>query len=243
MNKFFYVFIILGITGCAARDIMLDSFEFKPMKTTQHTIATWQKITNKNQPIHIYIEGDGRAFFANGAVSPDPTPHDNFVRDLVAHDMYSNVAYIARPCQFIRDENCDFHDWTDARFSKNNIDSIAYAIKQIAQNQPIVLIGYSGGAMASALVIQNNPDIKIQKWVTIAGVLNHHDWTEYFGDSNLDKSLNIKNLPDVPQIHYAGTDDLIVPIELSKKWVPKNKLRIVPGATHTNFLDFKPDLQ
>ncbi len=99
------------------------------------------------------------------------------------------------------------------------------------------------GAMASALVIQNNPDIKIQKWVTIAGVLNHHDWTEYFGDSNLDKSLNIKNLPDVPQIHYVGTDDLIVPIELSKKWVPKNKLRIVPGATHTNFLDFKPDLQ
>ncbi|MBR6838802.1 MAG: hypothetical protein IKM94_04530, partial [Alphaproteobacteria bacterium] len=71
----------------------------------------------------------------------------------------------------------------------------------------------------------------------------HHDWTEYFGDSNLDKSLDMKKLPDVPQIHYAGTDDLIVPIELSKKWAPKNKLRIVPGATHTNFLDFKPDLQ
>lgn len=242
MNKFFYVFIILGITGCATRDIMLDSFEFKPMKTTQHTIATWQKITKKNQPIHIYIEGDGNSFFANGTVSPDPTPRDNFVRNLVANDTYSNVVYIARPCQFIRDKNCNFEDWTVARYSKQNIDSVAHAIKQIAKNQPIILIGYSGGAMMSGLVIQHNPDIKIKKWVTIAGVLNHHDWTEYFGDSNLDKSLDMKKLPDVPQIHYAGTKDSVIPIELSQKWVPENLLHIVPGATHSNFSNLNLDL-
>lgn len=242
MNKNFYIFAMLVISGCAGHNNELKNFEFKSIQTQNHDIATWQKIRKKNQPIHIYIEGDGNSFFANGTVSPDPTPRDNFVRNLVANDTYSNVVYIARPCQFIRDKNCNFEDWTVARYSKQNIDAVAHAIKQIAKNQPIILIGYSGGAMMSGLVIQHNPDIKIKKWVTIAGVLNHHDWTEYFGDSNLDKSLDMKKLPDVPQIHYAGTKDSVIPIELSQKWVPENLLHIVPGATHSNFSNLNLDL-
>ena len=241
MKKLFLFFVCIGFCGCGANYSVPDDFEYKPIETSQHTIATWQKISDKNQPIHIYIEGDGRAFFANGAVSPDPTPHDNFVRDLVAHDMYSNVVYIARPCQFIRDENCDFHDWTDARFSKNNIDSVANVIRKISNNRPVVLIGYSGGALMTGLVIQQNPDIKVQKWITIAGVLNHHDWTNYFGDAPLMQSMDLDSVPNVPQIHYAGDNDSVVPVVLSQKWVDENSLNIIPGATHTNFHDLKID--
>ncbi len=241
--RFFVKIIAFIVTGCAGYYNMPANFDHTLIPTTEHKIATWNKITNNSQPIHIYIEGDGHAFYNNGTPTNNPTPHDAFVRELAIHDLYDNVAYIARPCQFIIDNNCNFHDWTDARFSKSNIDAVADAIRAIANNHQIILIGYSGGAMVSGLVIKQNPDIKVKKWITIAGVLNHHDWTTYFGDSNLDKSLDLNSLPDVPQIHYVGNKDSVVPLELSKKWIKPQNIRIIDGATHSSFpnliLDFE----
>ena len=243
MKKFLFTLFCVVICGCAHQFVMPNNYEYKPMQNYQYTLATWQKISNNTQPIHIYVEGDGHSFYANGRPAADPTPHDSFVRDLVANDSFDNVVYIARPCQFINDSNCDVSLWTNARFSKQVIDSVATTIKQIANTRPVVLIGYSGGAMVTGLVIKQNPDIKIKKWITIAGVLNHHGWTEYFGDAKLDKSLDMESLPNVPQIHYAGNKDNIVPIKLSQKWIPADKLKIISGATHNNFpnleIDFK----
>jgi len=229
------------LSGCTRHYTWNDDFEYKPVTTQQHTIATWQKITDNKSPIHIYVEGDGHAYFANGTPGPDPTPHDIFMRDLTMRDNSQNVVYIARPCQFIMDNKCYFHDWTDARFSQNNIDSLANTIRKIANGRSIILIGYSGGALMTGLVIKQNPDIRVKKWITIAGLLNHHDWTEYFNDSPLDKSLDLDALPNVPQIHYVGTDDNVVPITLSKKWIPEEKLRIINDATHSNFSNLKLD--
>ena len=140
------------------------------------------------------------------------------------------------------DNNCNFHDWTDARFSADKIESIAATIKQIAGSRPVVLIGYSGGAMISGLVIQNHPEINVQKWITVAGVLNHHDWTEYMGDTPLVQSLDLDILPNVPQTHYVGTKDITVPIELSKKWIPANMIKIIDNATHNRFDNLQLDL-
>ena len=170
---------------------MPTSFEFKSVDSNNKTLATWQKISDDQHPIHIYVEGDGHAFYANGRPTPDPTPQNSFVRKLAATDTAPNVVYIARPCQFVSDSNCDVSDWTNARFSQNNVNSMAGVIKQFAKNKPIIIIGYSGGALLTGLAIKQNPDIKVQKWITIAGVLNHHDWTEYFGDEPLDKSLDM----------------------------------------------------
>ena len=243
MKKILFVLFCSVLYGCATQYTMPAFYEYKPISSGEQTIATWQKISNNNQPIHIYIEGDGHAFYTNGRPTADPTPHDSFVRNLVANDSYQNVVYIARPCQFINDSNCNVSYWTNGRFSKTNIDSIAKTIKQIAGTRPVILIGYSGGALISGLVIKQNKDIKIKKWITIAGVLNHHDWTEYFGDAPLDKSLDMNSLPNVPQIHYVGNKDSIVPITLSQKWIPTDKLKIVPNATHNNFPDLKIDFE
>lgn len=199
------------------------------------SVAATVRDSNNKLPVHIYIEGDGNAFNGVGRPTSDPTPRGTTVRDMVAADDYPNVAYIARPCQFYMDPKCTVHDWTDGRFSKPIIDSVANAIKQIAKGRPVILIGYSGGAMVSGLVIKNNPDINIKKWITIAGVLNHHDWTEYFGDAPLSASMDMTTLPNVSQHHFVAANDRVVPPELSKKWIPAQKMTIIPDATHTHF--------
>ncbi len=243
MKKFVFILFSLVLCGCAGHYDMPNDFEYKPITTQNHTIATWQKISDKKQPIHIYIEGDGHAFYANGLPTNNPTPSDSFLRNLASSDSHNNVVYIARPCQFIFDSNCDISDWTIARFSQDNIDSVAYVIKQIAKSRPIVLIGYSGGALMSGLIIEQNPNIRVKKWITVAGVLNHHDWTRYFGDADLDKSVDLEKMPNIPQIHYVGDRDTVVPLDLSKKWVKNDNLEVIPGASHNDFpsleIDFK----
>jgi pimeloyl-ACP methyl ester carboxylesterase len=112
-------------------------------------------------------------------------------------------------------------------------------IKTIAQNRPVILIGYSGGALLSGLIINQNPDINVKQWITIAGVLNHSDWTKYFGDKPLTQSQDMITLPQIPQIHYVAEKDTVVPYELSQKWTNNKKLITVPNATHSNFTNIK----
>ncbi|MBR6838037.1 MAG: hypothetical protein IKM94_00505, partial [Alphaproteobacteria bacterium] len=195
------LFAFLLLSACAGtRWLPPTDFIYAPIDTGDYKIATWQKINNpKNNKIHIYIEGDGNAFNAYGRPTSDPTPRGTFVRDLAARDDAENVVYMARVCQFITDEKCQESDWTDGRFSQKIIDNQARAIKKIAGNKKITIIGYSGGAMISGLIIEQNPELKIEKWITIAGVLNHEQWTKYFNDAPLSKSVNMNKLPAVKQ--------------------------------------------
>ena len=126
-----------------------------------------------------------------------------------------------------------------ARFSKKIIDAQSRAIKQIAKNKKITLIGYSGGAMVSGLVIKQNSKLNVEKWITIAGILNHKTWTEYFGDEPLMKSLNMETLPNVPQIHFVGERDNVVPYELAKTWADETDIKLIPRASHDDFTDLK----
>ena len=135
------------------------------------------------------------------------------------------------------DENCSVDDWTNGRFSQKIIDAESRAIKQIAQNKKIVLVGYSGGAMVSGLIIKQNPKLKVEKWITIAGVLNHKKWTEYFGDETLNESLDMETLPNIPQVHFVGERDKVVPYELAKTWAAEKDIKLVPKARHDDFKD------
>lgn len=233
--------LVLLLVGCAGTDWVAPyDFRYVPIKTESYEIATWQKINNpKGNHIHIYIEGDGMAFDAYGQPTDNPTPHGTFMRDLATNDKFENVVYIARPCQFIMDKNCSESDWTTGRFSQKIIDSESRAIKQIAKNKKIVLIGYSGGAMISGLIIKQNPQLKFENWITIAGVLNHKKWTEYFGDEALNESLNMDALPKVSQIHFVGGRDEIVPYDLAKTWADEKDIKIIPTATHDDFKELK----
>ena len=241
MKKFLSVLIVLFLCACGGTNWKTpDDFVYVPVKSGEYEIATWQKINNpKNNNIHIYIEGDGNAFNAYGQPNSNPTPHGTFVRDLATKDNFDNVVYMARPCQFIMSNNCNESDWATGRFSQKIVTAQGGAIKQIAGNRKITLIGYSGGAMISGLIIEQNPKLKVDKWITVAGVLNHKKWTQYFGDKDLNESLNMEKLPNVNQVHFIGEHDDIVPYELAKTWLAESDMKLIKNATHDDFGDLK----
>ena len=233
------ILFLLFLSGCVWPWRAPSEFQESIIETEKYNILTYQKITDSVSPIHIYIEGDGHAFDGAGRATADPTPRGTFMRDLAIRDTHINVVYMARPCQYILSKKCSKSDWTIGRFSAEVIESMSNAIKQVAQNRPVVLIGYSGGAMVSGLVILRLSDINIEQWITIAGVLNHSDWTEYFGDAPLSMSLDMSNLPDVNQIHYIADGDTVVPNSLSYKWTAGHILKQIPNSTHSNFPDIE----
>lgn len=213
-----------------------DFFVYREIKTQNYKLASWQKKLNSNTPIRIYIEGDGHAFNHIGMPTSDPTPRGTFLRQIAFNDPHENVVYLARPCQFVKDKNCQQIDWTTGRFSKKVIDSMAQAVQKIASNHPIVLIGYSGGGLVSGLIIDQHPELKVIKWITLAGVLNHTKWTESLKLPPLKNSLDLKKMPNVEQHHYVGDKDEIVPFQLTQDITPKN-ITILSGATHTTGFD------
>ena len=238
------VFLAFLLCSCVVAWRPADDFAPVPVHAGKFDIVTYQKNTDTRAPVHIYIEGDGHSFDAYGAPTGDPTPRDTMVRDLAMRDTAPNVIYMARPCQYIMSEKCDEKYWTDGRFAPAVINAMSMAVTQVASGRPIVLIGYSGGAMVGGLIIKRNPALPIKKWITIAGVLNHADWTAYFGDTPLRQSLNLKQLPDVRALHYVGADDNVVPMELSQKWIGDNdKIIIVPNADHEDFENLNIDFE
>ena len=240
MKKVFVLFFLL-LSACSGTAWKVpDDFVYVPIKSGEYEIATWQKINKpENDKIHIYIEGDGYAFDAYGQPTSDPTPHGTFVRDLATRDNFDNVVYVARPCQFIMTDSCKETDWTSGRFSQKVIAAEGGVINKISGNKKITLIGYSGGAMVSGLVIEQNPNLKVNKWITVAGVLNHKKWTDFFGDEELKESLNLENLPNVPQKHFVGGHDETVQPELAKQWANESDIEIIPSATHDDFGNLK----
>ena len=232
---FFFVFICACAPAWHAPSVFIGA----PINTGKYTITTYQRITDNISPIHIYVEGDGNSFDAHGHPTSNPTPRGMLMRHLAMRDPSPNVVYMARPCQYIMSNACTRSDWTIGRFSTDIIDSVATAIKDIATNRPVVLIGYSGGAMITGLVINKNPDIDVREWITIAGVLNHVEWTGYFGDVPLSSSLNLDELPRVAQRHYIARGDRVVPNKLSQKWLAGQTVHIIDGATHSDFTNLQ----
>lgn len=242
MQIYWFISLFL-LSGCVSGWRASDDFLYVPIKAGDFEIVTWQKITNSDSAVHIYIEGDGRAFDGYGIPTNDPTPVGTLVRDLAMSDAAENVVYVARPCQFIISDKCTQSDWTDGRFSERIIDSMAAVIKTVSKGREIILIGYSGGAMVSGLIIAEEPELKVRKWITIAGVLNHNIWTNYFGDNPLSASMTLDKLPNVHQLHYVAENDEIVPLWMTQFMADEEDIIIVPGATHNNFgnlqIDFK----
>ena len=93
--------------------------------------------------------------------------------------------------------------------------------------------------MVSGLIINQNPNLKFDKWITIAGMLNHKKWTQYFGDEPLDMSLNMEKLPKIKQTHFVGARDSVVPYNLAKTWADEKDIVLIDRATHNDFGDLK----
>lgn len=236
MLKLFAILFLLS--GCNSIAIP-PAYVYKEIPTRDFTLASWQKITDPFGTYKIYIEGDGYAFNAHGRATQDPTPKGTLVRELAFGDNNPNVVYLARPCQYIKSPICSKRHWTTARFAPEVINAEYAAVKQIAGDNPVILIGFSGGAQVAGLIASAKQGLNVKKIITIAGNLDHLAWTQYHNLPPLNESMNLesyrKQFAQIPQIHYVGSDDKVMPPVLVRDFVGEScNLIEVRGATHNS---------
>lgn len=190
----------------------------------------------------IYIEGDGLAWLSRRKISADPTPTDPLTLKLALLDK-DNAVYLARPCQYVWSQNCESNLWTSARFSPEVLQSMNQAINELKTQfkaSSIRLIGYSGGGAIATLLTAKRDDVT--QLVTVAGNLDTDFWTDLQNISPLTESLNPadiwQKLVNVPQIHFVGSEDNIMPEAVAQSYqrhFPQTQqplVRVITGMTH-----------
>ena len=233
--------ILLLLNGCSSITIPPE-FVYKEIKTDTFNLASWQKITNPKAKYKVYVEGDGYAYNKYGRPTQDPTPRGTLVRELAFNDKNDNVIYLARPCQYIKSPICSQRHWTTARFAPEIINAEYQAIKEIVGNNDVVLIGFSGGGQIAGLISSAKQGLNVKKIITIAGNLDHQSWIEHHNLTPLNESLNLVDYYDnfikIPQIHYVGEKDKVIPPIMIKQFIKNNApVIVVQNATHNNGWD------
>lgn len=241
-------FISLTLLNGCASVTPPDDFTYYETQTRTFKLASWQKITNPNAPYKFYIEGDGYAFNRRGYPTDNPTPCGTFMREIAFNDPSPNVIYLARPCQYVSDDFCAQRHWTTARFAPEVIHSTTEIIQQIAPNQELILIGYSGGAQVAGLIAATQQNLQIKKLITIAGNLDHEAWTNRKNLYPLSESMSLESYQTqyaaFPQTHYVGGLDTVIPPEITQTFVfDPNNIVFLPSATHgTGFESVYPQI-
>jgi pimeloyl-ACP methyl ester carboxylesterase len=214
------------IAGCVDRSRNLDQYSEtrrweKVRFFTDGFVLTGMVRTGaaKSDTLTVYIEGDGLAWLGPSEVSSDPTPRDPVAMELAFKHPPGAVTYLARPCQYTTPGSygrCHPRYWTVAIFAPEIIAAMNSAVEQAKQRagaRHLVLIGYSGGGTAAALIAARRRDVV--RLVTIAANLDHESWTRSEKLTPLYESLNPVNdvaaLQGIEQIHFVGGEDTVVP--------------------------------
>jgi len=223
--------------GFLAKQLALNPF---------HLQTFYRFKSDGDETLTVYIEGDGFAWVTRTQPSFDPTPINPMVLKMAFQDDGSNVAYLARPCQYtqlIDDDVCDIDLWTDARFSEKVVASMNEGLDQLktlAGVKYVRLMAFSGGGAIAVLVAARRNDVAAI--VTVAGNLNPHLWVKKHGVSALGKSLDpmavAKKVAAIPQVHFSGAKDKNISPEMadSFKQASGNPLSIqlitLPNFSH-----------
>ncbi|NVL48698.1 alpha/beta hydrolase [Pseudomonas syringae pv. actinidiae] len=230
-------------SGCAVKPLDLASASqgsgLKPVAvtTTKFTIQTLQPDSVQGKLMRVYIEGDGRAWITSHTISDDPTPIKSMVPGLAVHDTQPAV-YMARPCQYIQGANCTQRMWTSARFSKDAIEAESDVLDSLKSHygvEEFELVGYSGGGAVALLLAASRTDVvQVQ---TIAGNVDTVAWTEVKHIPSLASSLNpvdfAGKLAKLPQRHFIGMNDTVVPPDVAKSYM----LKVQPDCGETVFVN------
>ncbi len=225
----------LVLAGCnpiqtridSANDLTDDSGFIKEVISTSHfKLVSYQNITLTDTAGTFYIEGDGLAWLSRKRVSPNPTPKNPVALKLALNDPSANVIYLARPCQYVdlkTEKQCHSDYWTTKRFAPEVVASMGEAITQIKQSaklNKIRLVGYSGGgAIAAMLAATRNDVIDLR---TVAGNLDIALFAQVHNVTPLTGSLNpvdfVKDLVAIPQTHFVGLDDNVIPTKIAESY-------------------------
>ena len=115
---------------------------------------------------------------------------------------------------------------------------ISLSIHMEAKTAYLCKVLAAGGAQLAGLVAVKNP-AEIKGVITIAGVLDHAAWTTYHKDKPLTDSDNLLAYRSVfkmiPQHHFAGGKDKVVPPKLIEDFVQDpERVTVIPRATHNS---------
>jgi hypothetical protein len=224
--------------------------EFKPhiFHTKYYEVFSYEKNLTGCKKVFVYIEGDGLSWITPDLISTNPTPVNPVGLKMAINDIHECVVYLARPCQYVENGNCDYSVWTDARFSSKVIDSYEEILDELKNEYKIesfVLIGYSGGGAVATILDAYRNDISLL--VTVAGNLNTAYWCKIHRLSMLSKSINpadlVYRLENKRQIHLIGGKDEVVGKRVFFSFYDKFKNKkfikyyIYPNNTHTRFWD------
>jgi len=225
---------------------MNGNFIQEKIQTNQFLLTTYQRFDNSDtsKKLVVYIEGDGMAWISRDQLSTNPTPLHPVALELASLDKSANILYIARPCQYLWPKvtinNCSSNYWNNKRGSEEVIAAINQAISIVkARNNisSIKLVGYSGGGGIATLISDRRDDI--DKLVTVAGNLNYQLFTKIHNITPMNGSIDpitvAKRIEFIPQLHYVGGDDSIVPEQIARSF--SDKVILVEGITHTNWAE------
>lgn len=247
--------LALVVTGCADgipvfdRQAVADriakaaGFQTEIVRTRPFILLARYRLSEPERPLTVYIEGDGLAWLSRRRLSGDPTPTDPVALRLAALDPGANVVHLARPCQYVADSACDARYWSSHRFSENVISAIDQAIEHFRKRigaLEVSLVGYSGGGAVAALVAARRKDVASLR--TVAGNLDPEALNRHFGVTPLTGSLNPADhaaaLSQIPQHHFVGRDDRVVPGFIASGFAKKAgdtrciRITAIDGASH-----------
>lgn len=200
---------------------------------------------DKDPRLTIYIEGDGFAWVSGSTPSSDPTPRQPIALRLALAQPTGNAAYLGRACQYVDAERigCSQQYWTRMRFSPEVVAASSKAIDILKANfgaAQLTLVGYSGGAAVAALLATSRNDV--ERLITVAGNLDHRAWTSYHRIDALVGSTNPADnaamLASLPQTHFVGMRDQVIPPELAYQWPlgfrgrHDSNLRLIQNFSH-----------
>lgn len=231
--------------GIAASARMLRTQYIAP----PFTLTGWQRLSKQDEPVNIYIEGDGLAWLSRSTPSLNPTPKDPIALTLASKDRSPNVVYLARPCQYTAlddpdNAGCSDHTyWTGKRFAPEIINAYMHALDTIKTKSGTTefhITGYSGGANIAGLLAAARTDVTMIR--TVAGNIDNHYFTQYHKVSTMPDSLNMadhaEQLADTPQLHLIGAEDDMVPPHIYRSYAlkagasPCISHRVIPDIQH-----------
>ncbi len=199
-----------------------DDYHFsvvpQPQTAIRYALAIAPDSTPQ-QPLVVYIEGDGAAWPSRYHPPPDPTPQTPIAWQLAARDNAAKRAYLARPCQYLtaaQRRRCSRQYWTRKRFAVEVIQQYHHLLDQLKQqtaSSRLILTGYSGGGVIATLLAAQRQDV--DQLVTVAAPLSVNLWTQLYAASPLSGQDPIKNIEpgQLPiATHWAGAHDAIVPL-------------------------------
>lgn len=244
--------LLLGLAACgdarveAERLAAAHGLRSVQVRTDPFVLSTFIRRQAVDQPLVVYVEGDGRAWINTSTPSTDPTPRSPVALWLAARDPSPNVAYVARPCQYAAreaDSACASpRYWTGHRFAEEVVAATSQAIDSLRAGGQggVHLVGFSGGGAIAALVAARRTDVLSLR--TVAGNLDHEAFTRLHKVSAMTGSLNpadvAPHLAALPQLHLVGGKDEVVPRAVAESYLrrmgdsPCARVVEVPGMDH-----------